>query len=218
MARGPVRRLGLMDTTETIQPGASPDGVGSPVAASGEAGTPVVSESSSGVGGAGAATPGRKRSKARRRKPSRRRVSRVAPAEPEARALAAEKAIRERAEEAADEIDGTEALPDSATGAPADAETDAAGPSPEEIQAFADASEPVIRVGLKGLALALRGRFPSAADRIAQAAPVYASRLAGTVGLRLAGLLGAKVGIAAIVAEFAEAFIDDRLAVRPGEG
>lgn len=208
-----------MDTTETIQPGASPDGVGSPVAASGEAGIPVVSESSSGVGGAGAATPGRKRSKARRRKPSRRRVSRVAPAEPEARAEAAAKAIRERAAETeADPLNDPQDTPGSGTGEAGDPETDAPAVSPEELQAFADASEPVIRVGLKGLALALRGRFPSAADRIAQAAPVYASRLAGTVGLRLAGLLGAKIGIAAIVAEFAEAFIDDRLAVRPGEG
>jgi hypothetical protein len=65
---------------------------------------------------------------------------------------------------------------------------------------------------MKGLALAIRGRFPTAAESVYENAPIRSEALAGTLGLRLAARLGMKLSILAMLAEIAEPFLADRWA------
>lgn len=141
----------------------------------------------------------KRRGKPKRRK-ARRPARRVAAAEPDARAAAAQE-------------DGA------ALGLvpPADAGDDQAeveqaepAPAPADLDALASQAAPVFRVASKAVALVLRARkYPTAAASFYDGAGLRGEALSATVGLRLAGALGAKLTIAAILAELVEPFADD---------
>lgn len=141
----------------------------------------------------------KRRGKAKRRK-ARRPARRVAAAEPDARAAAAQEdgaalglVPPADAGDHQDELEETEPAP-----------------APADLDALASQAAPVFRVASKAVALVLRARkYPTAAASFYDGAGLRGEALSATVGLRLAGALGAKLTIAAILAELVEPFADD---------
>jgi len=69
-----------------------------------------------------------------------------------------------------------------------------------------------LQVALKLLALGLPPRFAGGAAALYSTAAERAAALSETLGVRIAGYLGALLPLAAIVAEFSEPFLGDKWA------
>ncbi len=149
----------------------------------------------------------------KRRKVKRTRARRVAPAEPGARDAAARDALAQLAPEppAEPEAPSGEAPVCDACGlGPGECQGHDAEPDPDALAALAAGSVPLLRLAIKGLALAIRRRFPGGAAAMYERADAHAQSLAETIGVRLAAKLGPVLPVVAVVAEFAEPFLADR--------